>query len=156
MVVLAVLGGVFFAYKKFTAVPRAHPAAAKIATKPQNEEVAPTPVETKPEPAVPGSGAAVVDSSPTQPKAVVAPEPEPVEVAPPPPPPSVAFRAWVDALRVGGVRAGATTRVFIGGTAYATGELVNPQLGIIFDSYNAETRHLVFKDKTGATVERRN
>ena len=52
-------------------------------------------------------------------------------------------------------RAGSLVADF-GGTAYATGELVNSQLGIIFDSYNAETRHLVFKDKTGAIVERRN
>jgi hypothetical protein len=72
------------------------------------------------------------------------------------PPASAAFKAWVDNLRVGGVRAGTETRVFIGGTAYAPGEMVNPQLGIVFDSYDAETRHLIFKDKTGAIVRRRN
>jgi hypothetical protein len=36
------------------------------------------------------------------------------------------------------------------------GDLVNPSLGIVFDGYDAETRTLVFKDKTGAKVERRN
>ncbi len=44
----------------------------------------------------------------------------------------------------------------IGGTSYQTGDLVNPQLGISFEGYNAETRLLIFKDKTGASVTRRN
>ncbi len=54
------------------------------------------------------------------------------------------------------MRAGANTRVFIGGTAYLVGDLVNPQLGITFEGYNAETRILIFKDKSGAKVDRRN
>ena len=59
-------------------------------------------------------------------------------------------------LKISGVRGGATTRVFIGGTAYVIGDLVNPALAITFDGYDAETRTLTFKDKTGAKVERRN
>ncbi len=74
----------------------------------------------------------------------------------PPPPPSVAFKAWVQNLRISGVRGGANPRVFIERTAYAPGDLVNPQLGILFETYNAETRMIVFKDKSGALVERRN
>lgn len=48
------------------------------------------------------------------------------------------------------------TRVFIGGTSFQKGDLVNPQLGITFEGYNPETRLLTFKDKTGAKVDRRN
>jgi hypothetical protein len=53
------------------------------------------------------------------------------------------------------LRVGVNTRVFLGGTAYMVGDLVNPQLGISFDGYSPETRMLRFKDKAGATVERR-
>ncbi len=83
---------------------------------------------------------------------------KPAEPEPPPPPPvaSAAFKAWVENARIGGVRAGSNTRVFIDRTSYAVGDLVNPQLGIIFEGYNAETRMLTFKDATGAKVERRN
>jgi hypothetical protein len=82
---------------------------------------------------------------------------KPVEPPPPPPPPASAeFKAWVENARISGVRAGSTTRVFIDRTSYAVGDLVNPQLGISFDGYNAETRMLTFKDATGAKVERRN
>jgi hypothetical protein len=87
-------------------------------------------------------------------------QPAPVPVAPaaPPPPPvaSLAFKAWVENLRIGGMRGGANPRVFIEHTAYGPGDVVNPQLGISFVSFNAETRMLIFKDKTGATVELRN
>jgi hypothetical protein len=144
-VALAVLGGAFYAYKKFTAEPAPPPAKPTVtAVKKEPDPVVPPHEETKP------VAAPVTETSPT----VSVPETAPVEVAPPPPSP--AFKAWVDALRIGGVRGGAAARVFIGGTAYAPGEVVNPQLGIVFDSYNTETRHVVFKDKTGATVERRN
>ena len=50
---------------------------------------------------------------------------------------------------------GVVSRVFIGGTSYQVGDLVNPQLGITLEGYNAETRILTFKDKSGAKVERR-
>lgn len=66
-----------------------------------------------------------------------------------------AFRAWVQNVRISGVRAGTSPRVFIERTAYAQGDLVNPQLGVVFDGYNPETRLLRFKDASGAIVERR-
>ncbi|MBA4135949.1 MAG: hypothetical protein C0518_01380 [Opitutus sp.] len=83
-------------------------------------------------------------------------DPIPAVTAPSAPPASAAFRSWVQNLKISGVRAGASPRVFIERTAYGPGDLVNPQLGISFESYNAETRMLVFKDKSGALVERRN
>jgi hypothetical protein len=121
--------------------------------KPVAKPVEVTPVEPAPAPVV----EAVVEKS-AAPVVVEAAAPEPVVPAPPPPPPvaSAAFKNWVESLKISGVRAGASTRVFIGGTAYTPGDLVNPQLGISFDGYNAETRMLIFKDKTGAKVERRN
>lgn len=74
---------------------------------------------------------------------------------PPPPPPSAAFKSWVINLKIRGVRGGDAQRVFIDRTSYAPGDLVNPQLGIMFAGYNEETRMIIFQDKTGATFERR-
>jgi hypothetical protein len=103
-------------------------------------------VETKPVEAPPPP---VVVAEPVV-EAPVVPE------APPPPPPSNQFKAWVDNLKISGVRGGANPRVFIGGTSYQTGDLVNPQLGISFVGYSTDNRLLTFKDKTGASVTRRN
>ena len=68
----------------------------------------------------------------------------------------VAFRAWVENLRISGLRGGASPRIFVGGTAYQQGDLINPQLGITFEGYDDDTRLITFRDKTGAKVERRN
>lgn len=148
--VLLLLGAGFFGYRKFTAGPPAPPPVeAKAPAKPPAAE----------SPAIAAvASAPAAESVPVSTPAAPEPQPEPVvEEAPPPPPPaSVAFRAWVDNLRVSGVRTGSETRVFIGGTSYEAGETVNPQLGIVFETYNTETRRLVFRDKTGAVVERRN
>lgn len=147
MIVVAILGGGFFAFRIFMA---RHLAAAVVVAPVAPEASVPAAEETKAEPppveVAPKAVAPVVEKAPT---------PKPVEIAEPPPP-SAAFKAWVDALRVGGVRAGANTRVFIGGTAYAPGEVVDLKLGITFESYDSATRHLIFKDKSGATVQRRN
>lgn len=147
LVAIAIAGGGFIAYKKFM-VPR--PAPQPVPAPEAVEPPAPAADEAKSEPS----------TTEAEPKAVAPvvkaqPAPKPAE-AYEPPPPSAAFKAWVDGLRVGGVRTGANTRVFISGTAYEPGELVNPQLGITFEGYDSATRHLIFKDKSGATVERRN
>ena len=148
IVVIVILGGGFFAYKKIMA---RRLAAEPLVVPTASGASVPAAEETKPEP--PPVKAAPKAIAPVVEKVLAAPKPVEVDE---PPPPSAAFKAWVDALRVGGVRAGVNTRVFIGGTAYAPGEMVNPQLGITFESYDAQTRHLIFKDKTGATVKRRN
>ena len=72
------------------------------------------------------------------------------------PPARMAFRAWAENLKISGLRGGTSPRIFVGGTAYQKGDLINPQLGIVFEEYNDETRTIVFRDKTGARVERRN
>ena len=116
------------------------------------------PVEVKPAEPAPAPVVEAVVEKPAAPVVAETPVAEPVAPPPPPPPPaaSAAFKNWVENLKISGVRAGASTRVFIGGTSYTPGDLVNPQLGISFDSYNSETRMLTFKDKSGAKVERRN
>jgi hypothetical protein len=131
-------------------VAQAEPAPAeKPAEEPAVEaapaEAAPVPDETK-------SAA----TKPTETPAIVAaPIVEAPVEPPPPPPPSMQFKAWVENLKISGVRGGATPRVFIGGTSFQKGDLVNPQLGITFEGYSNETRLLTFKDPTGAKVERR-
>lgn len=86
--------------------------------------------------------------------APVTPTPQ-VEAPKPPPPASVAFRAWVQNLRISSVRPGPPARALIGATTYEAGEVVEPRLGIIFEDYNNETRMIIFKDATGAIVERK-
>lgn len=144
---LVVLGGGFFAYMKFTAEPPPPPPKPKLAVKPPEPVPAPV-VET---PKVEPAPVEVVTPKPVEP-------PAPVVVAPPPPPPvaSLAFKGWVANLKIKSVRGGETPRVFIGGTTYEIGDLVNPQLGITFEGYDIETRRLTFKDKSGAKVELRN
>ena len=146
---VALLGGGFFAYRKLTAEPPPPPPRPKVVPKPKP----PAPVvEKAPEPVVveaPKPGP--VAEKPVEVAAPVVPPPPP-----PPPPASHAFKAWVENLKVSGVRAGAVPKVFIGGTAYAPGDLVNPQLGISFAGYDSATRMIIFKDASGAKVERRN
>ena len=116
------------------------------------------PVETKPAEAKPAETTpATATPAPTQTAPVAAVTAPPAPVAPPPPPPaSLQFKAGVEALKISGVRGGSSPRIFIGGTSYQVGDLVNPQLGITFEGYNSHTRSIIFKDKTGAIVERRN
>ncbi len=157
--VLVVLVGLFIAYRKFT-TPPPQPAPQPRVVAPQkqpeaaHEVTSDKTVSTTPQETAPAIHPTDSDATKTVETPVV-PEPEPVA---PPPDPSPEFKAWVENLKVGGVRAGthSNARVFIGGVAYAAGETVNSQLGIIFESYNSETRRLTFVDKTGAKVERRN
>jgi hypothetical protein len=102
---------------------------------------------------VPAPGAAPVQDE--RPEPTLAPAPPPAPVKPAPPQPSLAFKAWVINLKIRGVRGGEAQRVFIDRTSYVPGDVVNPQLGIVFAGYDESRRLLTFQDKTGATVERR-
>jgi hypothetical protein len=173
LVLVLLAGGGAFAYFKFFANRTANPSDTKTPTtakpapkaitlpeavkKAQHEQQGPiNEVVAAENPAVPGADptatppAAVV----TEPAVVVTPPPAPV-VKPPPPAPSLAFKSWVINLRIRGVRGGESPRVFIDKTSYVPGDLVNPQLGIYFVTYEEETRMVVFQDKTGARFERR-
>jgi hypothetical protein len=144
--VLLIAGGALYYFMRPKELPPLPPRRPKPIVKP---------VEAKaPEPAK------VAVTEAPKPVPTVAKPAEPVVAAPkePPPPPvaSAAFKGWVDNVKILGIRSGSAVRIFIGGTSYAPGDLINPQLGITFDSYNAETRMVRFKDQTGATVEQRN
>ena len=89
-------------------------------------------------------------------EAQAAARPEVRTTPPPPPPPSLAFKAWVQNLRISGVRGGERPKVFIEHTAYSPGDMVNPGLGITFEAYDSNTHNLIFRDKSGAVVERHN
>ena len=60
-------------------------------------------------------------------------------------------------LKINGVahRAGSLPRILIGGASFNQGEVVSAQLGVTFDNYDADQHLVRFRDKTGATVERR-
>jgi hypothetical protein len=66
-----------------------------------------------------------------------------------------AFKAFVANAKVSGVFQGSPSRAVINGRLTRLGEVVDPGLGIVFESVDSERRHLVFKDRSGATVSRR-
>ncbi|HYC72963.1 MAG TPA: hypothetical protein VEB66_17255 [Opitutaceae bacterium] len=138
---------------------------ARNAVAANNERQAELPTDEPAAPATPpaadsGPAAGNETPAPTPAPPVIEPAPAvPVEVkpaTPPPPPPSQAFRAWVQNLKIGSVRGGSPARLQVGGVTYIPGDLVNPQLGILFESYDGNTRMIRFKDRqTGAIMERR-
>jgi hypothetical protein len=68
---------------------------------------------------------------------------------------SVEFRTFVANAKVSGVFQGTPARAFINGRLARAGETVDASLGIVFDRIDADKRHIVFRDRTGATVTRR-
>jgi 2-oxoglutarate dehydrogenase E2 component (dihydrolipoamide succinyltransferase) len=64
------------------------------------------------------------------------------------------FRSWVAGAKIGGVFQGASPRVLINGRTVRAGTTVDETLGIVFDSVNAANKTIIFKDSTGAVVER--
>jgi hypothetical protein len=69
--------------------------------------------------------------------------------------PDPAVQAWVAGVHIGGVRIGDSPRIFIDGVTYRAGDMVKPELGIRFDSADADREVLIFKDRTGAIVEKK-
>ncbi len=168
--VLLVLGGAFYTYKKLTAEPPPPPPRPKPVVKAAPPPPSPAATtakamveKAKEEAAAPLNEVlqadrpkpAPVAAKPAETPVPVKPAPA-VEAPPSAPEASVAFKAWVENVRISGIsqRAGKPVRIEIGHTAYVTGDLVNPQLGIVFESYIPATRMLVFSDKSGAKVER--
>ncbi len=80
----------------------------------------------------------------------------PTPVNPPPPPePSPQFRAFVDHLKVNGVRTGPPARLFVDGLAWHPGDLIDGSPGVVFVGIDPATNEIIFKDDTGAIVRRR-
>lgn len=120
---------------------------------------------------------AAVDVAPkpaTPPIAVVASTPEPAApakrdavtallgsdgeffVPPSSPKPSLVFARWVRRVKIGGARLSDRPRVLVGAGAFTFGDVVEFNLGIVLEGYNAERRALQFKEtSTGAVIERR-
>lgn len=68
---------------------------------------------------------------------------------------SVEFRTFVANAKISGVFQGTPARAVINGRLARSGETVDATLGIVFDRIDADRRHIVFRDRTGATVTRR-
>ncbi len=68
--------------------------------------------------------------------------------------PSAAFQAWVSNLKINGVRPGANPRILVARKLYAAGELINPELGITFESYDSARHTVRFRDRAGFFLER--
>jgi hypothetical protein len=68
---------------------------------------------------------------------------------------SPAFRAFVGQIRINGVFQGSPARALLNGHTYREGELVDPSLAIYFDSVIADKKLIVFRDASGAIVQRK-
>ena len=68
---------------------------------------------------------------------------------------SVEFRTFVANAKISGVFQGTPARAVINGRLARSGETIDAALGVVFDRIDADRRHIVFRDRTGATVTRR-
>lgn len=68
---------------------------------------------------------------------------------------SLAFRSFVSNAKISGVVWSAKPVAFINGRLARVGDTVEPNLGIIFDGVDREKMQIIFKDKSGAVVVRR-
>ena len=87
---------------------------------------------------------------PPVPAAPVVPPPPP-----PPPPPTDAFRQFVVNLRVNGIFQGENARAMLNNKMVFPGDVVNAKLAITLLRIDVDTKQLIFRDDTGATVTRR-
>ena len=69
--------------------------------------------------------------------------------------PSAAFQDWVSNAKITSVREGNDPRAFINDIFVKQGDTVDSQLGVTFDSVDAERNLVIFKDVTGAIVGKR-
>ena len=72
-----------------------------------------------------------------------------------PPEPTQQFRTFVDHLKINGVRTGPPARLFVEGATCRPGDVLDRDLGVVFDGVDATTSEILFKDATGAVVRRR-
>ena len=73
----------------------------------------------------------------------------------PPSPPPVAnprFVHYAEGLNVSGVFQGSPARALVDGRLIRAGELIEPRLGVSFVGVDAETKHLILQDATGAQL----
>lgn len=79
---------------------------------------------------------------------------KPQAPAEPPPPPqaNARFVRYAEALRVSGVFQGSPARALVDGRLVRSGDVVEPNLGVSFVGVDAETKHLILQDGSGAQV----
>lgn len=166
LLILAV-GVIIFAGVASIAFPRirALEKAFLADQRPASEETTETPPPAAQQPAAPAAPVAApaspsaatpppTETSPANP-ATTSPAAPAIPASETPGGPSVAFRAWVQDIKIAGVRTGQSPRILLGRSSFSVGDVVHPELGIVFDGYDPARRMLRFKDATGATVERR-
>lgn len=135
--------------------PTPSPAPAESGSSPAGTNATPT-ASTSPAAAGPITPAAVAPTADTPPStapSVAAPTPPPVAVAPapaPPPVPDERITAFVDAIKVAGIRSSGTeSRVLMNERVYRVNDLVDRALGIRLIKVGTDT--LTFADAKGAT-----
>lgn len=146
---------------KPVAAVKSHPVAAK-APKPARSEPAEgnAPAVVSPGETAATSTPAVVPAAPAN-TANPVPQPAPTSVNPPPPPPppppapTPQFCAFVNHLKVNGVRTGPPARLFVDGLACRPGDTIDRSLGVVFVGVDDATKEIIFKDATGAEFRRR-
>jgi len=105
-------------------------------------------------PAPESSPAAAAPGSISPPAAMLTNPPPAPQAVPPPPVPSLRFRAFVDRLKIGGIRVGPPLRLFVDGVTLRQGDFIDGDLGVVFVGIDPATSELIFKDQTGAEVRR--
>ncbi len=110
-------------------------ATKPVSASPKTNETAPMPAPAEPA----GTRVAEIAATATEP------------IAHPP----GSFEAWVASVKISGVRGGSSPRILIGGRSYNVNDVVNEELGIVFDRYDAATHLIRFRDGEGRTLERK-
>lgn len=164
LMVFSALG--YIAYRRFRVLQRdnalAQARAAKAETSKSSEtKRAPSaaavgaaavslPTESVVKPASASTGAPPADAIPTA-SSVAATS----TASAPPPAPDPAAIAWVQSLKIAGLRKGASPRILVERATYSVGDTLNAELGVTFAGYDASRRMLEFKDRNGTLIERR-
>jgi len=64
------------------------------------------------------------------------------------------FHAFVDRLKIVGVRVGPPARLFVEGVTFRSGDVIDSGLGVVFAGVDSAANVLIFRDSTGAVVRR--
>ncbi len=157
LIFLVVLGAAVAGYFYFIGsdeAPPEAPAAPAPAASPARPAPTADPAPIQNEAAVPAPPAAPAAPSvpvpaPETPAATAPSVPPP---PPPPPAPSARFVRYSESIRVSGVFQGTPARALVDGRLVRAGDLIEPTLGIKFIAVDAETKHLILEEASGARL----
>lgn len=159
----------FFVFRKLSANRKAEEAEMRVtAQETKKAASSPAPNATSPVAPSPSSSAVATPAASAAPAATTAAstanlppaatavaKSEPKPIVPLAPEPSPEIKAWVNGLRISGVRRGDSPKVLIDRKTFSVGDFVNAEQGITFDGFDASREMIRFKDKEGALYERR-